>query len=170
MGHIRMAASWPTQPSAGQAMKVGSGSNLAVRWQARKRLESAHLGRSRYSGDGLFTEPIAVAQPWRREPLFVPLFRHSRRNFVALRGVGELRFKVQGSGSAKGFKGGRLSLLVLRVLLVIVWIVRTPPRCLVWVAGQSRQNRFLLSRNQEMVAADHGLHGFRIPEAKHSNR
>jgi hypothetical protein len=24
-----------------------------------------------YSGDGLFTEPIAVAQPWRREPLFV---------------------------------------------------------------------------------------------------
>jgi hypothetical protein len=43
----------------------------------RKRRISVGAG---YSGDGLFTEPIAVAQPWQREPLLMPLSRPCRCN------------------------------------------------------------------------------------------
>jgi hypothetical protein len=53
---------------------VRSGSNLPVPRRGGKVWNRRISVGAGYSGDGLFTEPIAVAQPWRRDPLFVPPF------------------------------------------------------------------------------------------------
>jgi hypothetical protein len=75
-GHIRMAASWSTQPADGQAMKVGSGSTAAVRERPGKRRLLARQRRD--SG----RHPSGSHQGWSGHTSAQPVHASSKMSYA----------------------------------------------------------------------------------------